>query len=71
MTDDQIDSLDAVMTLTESRIFNDFFGTGGNIGKRDLESVSNNCMQLIKEEDAQLWLYHTLFGDHASLPDLS
>lgn len=70
--DERADQLDAVMIQAgQRRIFNDLFGTGGNIAKRNLESVWRQCLKLSKSDDADSWLTHTLFGaDDVSLPEL-
>jgi CRISPR-associated protein Csx17 len=70
-TDHRVDQLDAVMVQANRRIFNDLFGTGGNIGKRNLAAVWKRSLELSKKPEATLWLEHTLFGlDDVSLPDL-
>lgn len=69
--DERVDQLDAVMVQANRRIFNDLFGTGGNIGKRNLAAVWRRSLELSKTPEANSWLKHTLFGiDDVSLPDL-
>ncbi len=46
-TDDLVDQLDSVMVQADRRVFSDVFGTGGNVGKRDLASLHKKCSELI------------------------
>ncbi|MFQ5849312.1 MAG: type I-U CRISPR-associated protein Csx17 [Candidatus Binatia bacterium] len=69
--DERVDQLDAVMVQANRRIFNDLFGTGGNIAKRNLAVVWKRSLELSKKPEAKSWLEHTLFGvDDVSLPEL-
>lgn len=70
-SNERVDHLDAVMVQAHRRIFNDLFGTGGNIGKRNLAAVWKQCHELSQKPDARSWLEHTLFGvDDRPLPEL-
>jgi CRISPR-associated protein Csx17 len=72
--DERVDQLDVVMVQANRRMFNDLFGTGGNIGKRNLAAVWKRSLELSKiskKPEAISWLKHTLFGiDDVSLPKL-
>lgn len=48
----QVRVLDAVMACGQSRVFSPIFGTGGNVGKRDLAKVQNECLKLTGKTDA-------------------
>lgn len=61
--DDRVNLLDAVMIQADRRIFNDLFGSGGNIGKRDLARVWKTCWKRAKSEKGRHWLNYTLFGN--------
>jgi len=69
--DERIEQLDAVMIQANRRIFNPVFGTGGNIGKRNLAALWKRCRQLSRQSEASSWLKQTLFGtDDVLLPEL-
>lgn len=71
-SDEHIDQLDAVMVQADRRVFNDLFGTGGNIGKRNLTAVWKRCNELREKPEASSWLEHSLFGtNNVSLPKLN
>lgn len=69
--DDRVSELDVLMVQSRNRVFNDVFGTGGNVGKRDLPKVWAYCRKLCDKKDAKDWLDHTLFGtEGVELPEL-
>jgi CRISPR-associated protein Csx17 len=71
-TDERVDELDMVMIQSRRRVFNDFLGTGGNIGKRNLASVWKTCWTIRTKDKTGEWLDQTLFGiDDAELPELN
>ncbi len=70
--DEKVDQLDAVMVQAKRRVFNDIFGTGGNVGKRDLARLWEKCSELTRKAEAGAWLEHTLFGlEDTLLPKLT
>ncbi len=59
------------MIHANRRIFNPLFGTGGNIGKRNLAALWKRCRQLSRQPEASSWLKQALFGiDDVLLPEL-
>ncbi len=48
----QVRVFDAVMACGQRRVFNPIFGTGGNVGKRDLARVHEKCLELIGPGDS-------------------
>jgi CRISPR-associated protein Csx17 len=70
-SDDRVEQLDAVIVQADRRVFNDVFGTGGNVAKRNLEQVWKRCWALSRKAEARSWLEQTLFGiDDVALPEL-
>lgn len=71
----QVRLLDAHIIGSGRNQFNHLFGTGGNIGKRDLAKTSKDAWQLIqkgKPQDKASWLAQTLFEkSDGSLPKLN
>jgi CRISPR-associated protein Csx17 len=50
--------------------FNPLFGTGGNVGRRDLAKGWRDAKKLIAEKESSTWLNAALLGDDvASLPE--
>lgn len=47
----QVHVFDAVMACGQSRVFSPIFGTGGNIGKRNLAKVQKECLRLTGRMD--------------------
>jgi len=72
--DPDAELLDSHIVPVQRNFFNPIFGTGGNIGKRDLQTVYQECLNLIgraSDESRLSWLRATLFGAFAdSLPEL-
>lgn len=57
----------------ERNVFNPIFGSGGNIGRRNLAKVSLEAKKMIENAEESLkscWLDNTLFGMDADLPEL-
>ena len=65
-----IDFLDSHLVSTTRNVFNPVFGSGGNIGKRDLAKVTQDAHDLLSKTTKDQWLDHTLFGTEARLPTL-
>lgn len=59
---------DAALVPGSRSLFNPVFGTGGNIGKRDLQAAWTHAFDLIKEPETATWLDSTLFGTPTELP---
>lgn len=56
------------------RRFNHVVGTGGNVGRRDLEGVFGKALKLVRAQpgrSVQSWLRNSLFAEPASLPALA
>ena len=66
--------LDSHLVGIRRNVFNPIFGTGGNIGKRNLIKVTKDARDLIKSADDEQkisWLHSTIFDSETSLPKLS
>jgi CRISPR-associated protein Csx17 len=64
--------LDAHIVGVGRNQFNPVFGTGGNIGKRDLAKVYETACTLIRKSEASRWLKATLYaGFDSPMPDLT
>src|SRR5207248_5189612 len=59
---------DATLVPGSRTQFNPIFGTGGNIGKRDLQAAWTRAFQLTKDPESPEWLDSTLFGSPSELP---
>jgi len=65
--------LDCHIVGCGTRQFNRIVGSGGNIGRRDLERVFNEARKLVapnSKRPARAWLRDTLFAEQAPLPSL-
>ena len=72
VSDDRVDLLDGVMIQADRRIFSDLFGSGGNIGRRDLARLWKICWECAKNERERTWLDYTLFRDETvELPPIN
>jgi CRISPR-associated protein Csx17 len=71
----QVRLLDAHIIGSGRNQFNHLFGTGGNIGKRDLAKTSKDAWQLIQKDKSQektAWLEQTLYEKtNGTLPKLN
>lgn len=68
---DDIRFLDSHIVSARRNIFNPIFGTGGNIGKRNLAKLAADASDLLNDPiKAREWLAHALYGEAADLPEL-
>lgn len=69
---DEITVLDAHIVPLRRNQFNPILGTGGNIGKRNLEKAVEDAQNLLKKPDSVEWLHTALTGEQkVGLPDFS
>lgn len=68
----EIRQLDSHIVPMTRNCFNPIFGTGGNIGRRNLVKVWNDAAKLLKKPERDKWLEATLTGraDYA-MPELA
>ncbi|MEM3341523.1 MAG: type I-U CRISPR-associated protein Csx17 [Thermoplasmata archaeon] len=73
--DEEVEVLDAHIIGAEKLFFNPIFGTGGNIGKRDLEKPAKKAIEEIKKLTPSIkkrMLEYTLYQNgNVELPELS
>lgn len=63
--------LDAHLVGIGRNKFNPVFGTGGNVGKRDLAKAFKDAQTLLTKPDSEAWLDTTLLGTpNVGIPDL-
>ena len=63
--------IDSHIISSRRNVFNPVFGTGGNIGKRNLAKLAIDASGLLgNEEKSRQWLASTLYGKPADLPEL-
>lgn len=68
---DNIRLLDSHIVSARRNFFNPIFGTGGNIGKRNLAKLAADASALLNDPTkAREWLAHALYGEPADLPEL-
>lgn len=73
MTLDEATFLDSHLASSYRNIFNPIFGTGGNVGKRNLAKVCKDAYILLERNGNSkgAWLKHTLYGHEIDLPELA
>lgn len=63
--------LDSHIVSAQRNVFNPIFGTGGNIGKRNLAKLASDASDLLNDPTkAREWLANALYGESADLPEL-
>jgi CRISPR-associated protein Csx17 len=63
--------IDSHIVSARHNIFNPIFGTGGNIGKRNLAKLAADASDLLGDEiKAREWLANALYGEPVDLPEL-
>lgn len=68
---DDIRLIDSHIVSARRNVFNPMFGTGGNIGKRNLAKLAAEAAGLLNNAtEARKWLANTLYGEPADLPEL-
>lgn len=68
---DDIRLIDSHIISVRRNVFNPIFGTGGNIGKRNLAKLAADASGLLNNEiQARKWLANTLYGEPVDLPEL-
>ena len=68
-----ISFMDSHLVSTTKNVFNPIFGSGGNIGKRNLSKVTTDSKEMINKANDQkniLWIRKTLFGKETILDEL-
>jgi CRISPR-associated protein Csx17 len=58
----QVRVADSTIVATNRNQFSPLFGTGGNVGKRNLETAWQEANKLRTQPDSRQWLEATLFG---------
>ncbi len=73
MSLDEAMFLDSHLVSLARNTFNPIFGTGGNVGKRNLAKVSKDAYVLLERNRSSkgAWLKHTLYGHETELPELA
>lgn len=62
----QVRIADSTIVPAGRNQFNPLFGTGGNIGKRNLESAWREALSLIAKPNSPSWLQASLFGNETT-----
>ena len=69
---EEVRVLDAHIVPMRRNQFNPILGTGGNIGKRNLEKAVKDAKKLLKKRDSPRWLHASLTGEQGlTLPGFS